>query len=274
MLTLEEAGRAKKAAHSSSLAMVARESIGSHDIVDHSSSHRNTNGGKRNQYRNNNRNNNGGRGGNKGGSGGGGKVGGGGQMGIVTTAVVDSSHQVSIRQPILHGLEVSRGLGWHRGLPGLYLLIYICQTHGQDPIMDSSLVYLGLDRSRPTRQLQLQPTLKLQCILLESLLRMQIGTWISVPLLIWHPHKDFRTGRPVMRCESRGELYPITTPVTSPSTFAALAPSLWDDRLGHPRALVLNSLRKNKLIECNQIKDTRICHSFPLGKHVKLPFYP
>ncbi|XP_049391661.1 uncharacterized protein LOC125856148 [Solanum stenotomum] len=49
MLTLEKAGLAKKAAHSSSSAMVARESIGSHDIVDHSSSHRNTNGGKRNQ---------------------------------------------------------------------------------------------------------------------------------------------------------------------------------------------------------------------------------
>ncbi|KAH0661221.1 hypothetical protein KY284_026152 [Solanum tuberosum] len=71
ILTLEEAGRAKKGAHSSSSAMVARESIGSHDIVDHSSSHCNTNGGKRNQYHSNNRSNNGGRGGNKGGSGGG-----------------------------------------------------------------------------------------------------------------------------------------------------------------------------------------------------------
>ncbi|XP_015167588.1 uncharacterized protein [Solanum tuberosum] len=72
MLTLEESGLAKKAAHSSSSAMVAHESTGSHDIVNHSSSHRNTNGRKRNQYRNNNRNNNGGRGGSKGGSGGGG----------------------------------------------------------------------------------------------------------------------------------------------------------------------------------------------------------
>ncbi|XP_049394605.1 uncharacterized protein LOC125858864 [Solanum stenotomum] len=81
MLTLEEAGLAKKAEHSFSSTMVARESTGSHDVVDHSSSHHNTNDGKRNQYRNNNRNNNGGRGGSKGGTGGGGKTGGGGQMG-------------------------------------------------------------------------------------------------------------------------------------------------------------------------------------------------
>ena len=88
--------------------------------------------------------------------------------------------------------------------------------------------------------------------------------------------KDFPTGMPLMRCESWGELYPITkptNPATSPSTFAALAPSLWHDRLGHPGAPVLNSLGKNKLIECNQIKDSCICHSCSLGKHVKLPFY-
>jgi len=103
MLTLEEAGLAKKAAHSFSSAMVARESTGSHDIVDHSSSHRNTNGGKRNQYHNNNRNNNGGRGGSKGGSGGGDKAGGGGQMGAATAAMANTSQQVNIRHLILHG---------------------------------------------------------------------------------------------------------------------------------------------------------------------------
>ncbi|XP_006358456.2 uncharacterized protein [Solanum tuberosum] len=81
MLTLEEAGLAKKATHSSLSAMVTCESTGLHDIVNHSSSHRNTNGGKRNQYRNNNRSNNGRHGGSKGGSDGGGKAGGGGQMG-------------------------------------------------------------------------------------------------------------------------------------------------------------------------------------------------
>lgn len=87
--------------------------------------------------------------------------------------------------------------------------------------------------------------------------------------------KDFQTGMPLMRCESRGALYPITestTPATSSSTFAALAPSLWHERLGHPRVSILHSLRKNKFIECNQIRDSRICHSCSLGKHIKLPF--
>ena len=78
-----------------------------------------------------------------------------------------------------------------------------------------------------------------------------------------------------MRCESRGALYPITestTPATSSSTFAALAPSLWHERLGHPGVSILHSLRKNKFIECNQIRDSRIFHSCSLGKHIKLPF--
>ncbi|XLR04576.1 hypothetical protein S83_070774 [Arachis hypogaea] len=81
MLTLEEAGLAKKAAHSSSSAMVARYSNGPHDISDHASSNRNNTGRKRNQNRSynggKNRSNNGGRGGGKGGIGGGGNAGGG-----------------------------------------------------------------------------------------------------------------------------------------------------------------------------------------------------
>ena len=87
--------------------------------------------------------------------------------------------------------------------------------------------------------------------------------------------KDFRMGRPLMRCESRGALYPITsiTPQVQPhSSFAALAPSLWHDRLGHPGASILDSLRKNKFIECNKLSSSTICYSCPLGKHVKLPF--
>ncbi|XP_055803469.1 uncharacterized protein LOC129872530 [Solanum dulcamara] len=69
MLTLEEAGRAKKAAQSSSTALVARSTEGPRDVPDNSSSNRNTNGGERNHNRSNNcgkyRINNGGRGGGK-----------------------------------------------------------------------------------------------------------------------------------------------------------------------------------------------------------------
>jgi len=85
--------------------------------------------------------------------------------------------------------------------------------------------------------------------------------------------KDFQTGMRLMRCESRGDLYPITTSqAISPSTFAALAPSLWHARLGHPGAPVVDSLRKNKFIECNKASGSHICHSCSLGKHIKLSF--
>ncbi|KAK4717479.1 hypothetical protein R3W88_015817 [Solanum pinnatisectum] len=53
MLTLEEAGRAKKAAQSSSAALVARSSEGPPDVPENFSSNRPTNGGKRNHNRNN-----------------------------------------------------------------------------------------------------------------------------------------------------------------------------------------------------------------------------
>ena len=88
--------------------------------------------------------------------------------------------------------------------------------------------------------------------------------------------KDFQTGICLMRCESRGNLYPIITTITtnqatSPSTFAALAPSLWHARLGHPEAPIFSSFRLNKFIECNQTCSSHVCQSCSLGKHVKLP---
>ncbi|XP_055814116.1 uncharacterized mitochondrial protein AtMg00810-like [Solanum dulcamara] len=43
--------------------------------------------------------------------------------------------------------------------------------------------------------------------------------------------EDFQKRRLVMRCNSWGEIYPITNPVTSPSTFSSLAPSLWHKSL-------------------------------------------
>jgi len=91
--------------------------------------------------------------------------------------------------------------------------------------------------------------------------------------------KDFQTGMTLMRCDSQGELYPITTTTTtntqvvSPSTSAALSSSLWHDRLGHPRASILDSHKWNKLIEWTKTRASSFCHSCPLRKHVKLPFF-
>ncbi|XP_074314771.1 uncharacterized protein LOC141650330 [Silene latifolia] len=86
--------------------------------------------------------------------------------------------------------------------------------------------------------------------------------------------KDLRTGTSLMRCDSRGDLYPLSTNTKSaaPSTFAALAPSLWHSRLGHPGDPIFNIMRKNKLIDCTLNSKQSICHSCPLGKHIRLPF--
>ncbi|CAJ2641560.1 unnamed protein product [Trifolium pratense] len=82
---------------------------------------------------------------------------------------------------------------------------------------------------------------------------------------------------PLMRCNSSGELYPLTprpsTQSTTPSTFVALSNNLWHDRLGHPGASILNSLHQNKFIVCNKFQNNFVCQSCQFGKQVKLPFY-
>lgn len=87
--------------------------------------------------------------------------------------------------------------------------------------------------------------------------------------------KDFQTGMHLMRCNSSGELYPLSTRpyTTTPSTFAGLSKELWHNRLGHPGAPVLHSLHRNNFIICDKFRNNFFCHSCPLGKQIKLPFY-
>ncbi|KAK4730492.1 hypothetical protein R3W88_023480 [Solanum pinnatisectum] len=143
MLTLEEAGHAKKVAQSSSAALVARSSKGPPDVPENSSSNRPTNGGKRNH----NRNNNGGRSRGSTGQRGGGPAGRGGQLG--------GGNSRSTIRDILLGLAGSNGHGWPLGALGLYLHVYIRQPLGPDQIMDSSSrheqVFLAPVPSRHTR---------------------------------------------------------------------------------------------------------------------------
>lgn len=78
-----------------------------------------------------------------------------------------------------------------------------------------------------------------------------------------------------MRYDSQGDLYPLTTPIKHqalPSTFAAISPKLWHDRLGHPVSPIFDVLWKNKSIDCNKLSSSSICGSCVLGKHIKLPF--
>ncbi|GJZ07935.1 ribonuclease H-like domain-containing protein [Tanacetum coccineum] len=85
--------------------------------------------------------------------------------------------------------------------------------------------------------------------------------------------KDYLTRHILLRCDSSGDLYPVTKPSTSPIAFLSTSASTWHQRLGHPGDQVLRSLVSSRFISCNKEKSSHICHACQLGKHVKLPFH-
>ncbi|GJR79247.1 ribonuclease H-like domain-containing protein [Tanacetum coccineum] len=82
--------------------------------------------------------------------------------------------------------------------------------------------------------------------------------------------KDFGTRQILLRCDSTGDLYPVTNP-TTPQAFL-VSQHTWHQRLGHPRSDVLRSLVSNNFISCNKTKSLVLSHACQLGKHVQLPF--
>ncbi|GJX92302.1 ribonuclease H-like domain-containing protein [Tanacetum coccineum] len=84
--------------------------------------------------------------------------------------------------------------------------------------------------------------------------------------------KDFLTRHILLRCDSSGDLYPVTKPSHVPSVLLSIKPARWHQHLGHPGAEVLRSLISRKFISSNKEKSSHICHACQLGKHVKLPF--
>ncbi|GJR86581.1 ribonuclease H-like domain-containing protein [Tanacetum coccineum] len=83
--------------------------------------------------------------------------------------------------------------------------------------------------------------------------------------------KDFITRRVLLRCDSTGELYPVTKPSTIPHAFLT-SQYMWHQRIGHLRSEVLRRLVSSDSISCNKEKLPVLCHACQLGKHVKLPF--
>nr|GFB24818.1 ribonuclease H-like domain-containing protein [Tanacetum cinerariifolium] len=83
--------------------------------------------------------------------------------------------------------------------------------------------------------------------------------------------KDFITRRVLLRCDSTGDLYPVTKPSTIPHAFLT-SQYTWHQRLGHPGSEVLCRLVSSDSISCNKEKLLVLCHACQLGKHVKLPF--
>ncbi|XP_042756670.2 LOW QUALITY PROTEIN: retrovirus-related Pol polyprotein from transposon RE1 [Lactuca sativa] len=82
--------------------------------------------------------------------------------------------------------------------------------------------------------------------------------------------KDFLTKRTLLRCDSTGDLYPVTKP--SPQVFLSLSSSLWHQRLGHPSQPVLKQLISSNSISCNKNDSSFLCHACQLGKHTRLSF--
>ena len=82
--------------------------------------------------------------------------------------------------------------------------------------------------------------------------------------------KERRTKTVILRCESDGELYPITPPTTHHG-FAAVTVDLWHQRLGHPgRDGLAPVLRVTE--PTSSTTPSHTCHACQLGKHTRLPF--
>ncbi|GJR36827.1 ribonuclease H-like domain-containing protein [Tanacetum coccineum] len=82
--------------------------------------------------------------------------------------------------------------------------------------------------------------------------------------------KDFWTRQILLRCDSTGDLYPVTSP-SYPQAFL-VGQQTWHQRLGHPGSEVLRLLVSNNLISCNKTQSSVLFHACQLGKHVRLPF--
>lgn len=88
--------------------------------------------------------------------------------------------------------------------------------------------------------------------------------------------KDLQTRQTLLRSNSSGELYPISSSFHQPlsSSIALLAsPSLWHKRLGHTNNATLRSVISSNSIRCNKDSLMHSCTAFQIGKAIKLPFF-
>ncbi|GKE48637.1 ribonuclease H-like domain-containing protein [Tanacetum coccineum] len=84
--------------------------------------------------------------------------------------------------------------------------------------------------------------------------------------------KDFLSRHILLRCDSSGDLYPVTQPSPIPHALLSVNPTTWHRRLGLPGEEVLRSLVSRQFITCTNEKSPHICHACQLGKHVRLSF--
>nr|GEY12079.1 ribonuclease H-like domain-containing protein [Tanacetum cinerariifolium] len=78
---------------------------------------------------------------------------------------------------------------------------------------------------------------------------------------------DFLNRHILFRCDSSGDLYPVTQPSLTPHALLSVSPSTWNQCLGHLNDDVLRSLMSRQLISYNKEKSSHLCHACQLGKH-------
>ncbi|GKB81178.1 ribonuclease H-like domain-containing protein [Tanacetum coccineum] len=79
------------------------------------------------------------------------------------------------------------------------------------------------------------------------------------------------TRRVLLRCDSTGDLYPVTASSPVPHAFL-VSQHTWHQCVGHPGSEVLRRLVSHNFISCNKEKPPALCHACQLGKHVRLSF--
>ncbi|XP_076902942.1 uncharacterized protein LOC143557857 [Bidens hawaiensis] len=87
--------------------------------------------------------------------------------------------------------------------------------------------------------------------------------------------KDLKTKAPLLRCNSSGDLYPLTAPLplkTTPTAFVATTQDRWHQRLGHPGFSTLQSLPLSFSSISNKYDNT-LCQACVFGKSVRFPFF-
>ncbi|KAL9228101.1 hypothetical protein vseg_003715 [Gypsophila vaccaria] len=90
--------------------------------------------------------------------------------------------------------------------------------------------------------------------------------------------KDLKTGMPLLRSNSTGDLYPLLPPtqaaptVATPHALTTTSSDIWHGRLGHPGPRIFKSLCTNPDISCRVRKTLSLCSSCQLGKQAKLSF--
>nr|GEY05995.1 ribonuclease H-like domain-containing protein [Tanacetum cinerariifolium]GEY09714.1 ribonuclease H-like domain-containing protein [Tanacetum cinerariifolium] len=93
--------------------------------------------------------------------------------------------------------------------------------------------------------------------------KLNYNSWSLLFQQFCKTYEDYQTRRLLLRCDSTGDLYPVTQQPSSTTTFAllSLSPTTWHRRLRHPSEDVLRRLESSHFISCNKTKLSALRHA-------------